>query len=504
MGSNQNYFLEFDHVTKVFPGVKALSDISFGVGEGRIHALLGENGAGKSTLLKVLSGIYQPTSGCLKIKGEDAAFNNASDALDAGVAIIYQELNLVPELSVAENIFIGQLPTHSGMIDSRSLHERARTQLARLGENFDPATSLKNLSIGQWQMVEIAKALSRNAKIIAFDEPTSSLSQREIESLFKVIRELRDEGKVILYVSHRMEEIFELCDSITVFKDGAHVATLNDIENVTHNQLVKLMVGREIHDIFHYRAREYGQIGLELKQIEGPGLKSPVSLNVMQGEVLGLFGLVGAGRTELTRLIFGAEKATAGEIKVDGKLVHIHNPTDAIHAGITYCPEDRKVSGIVPVLSVLENTNISARPDHLSMGSVIDNHWENSNAKEQVRSLNVKTPSMGQLIGNLSGGNQQKVILGRWLSTEMKVILLDEPTRGIDIGAKSEIYELIFALAERGVTVLVISSDLPEVIGISDRIMVMKDGQLTAELERSEFSEERILEFAMLGKSQAA
>lgn len=504
MGSKQNYFLEFDHVTKVFPGVKALSDISFGVGEGHVHALLGENGAGKSTLLKVLSGLYQPTSGSLRIEGDEVVFNNASDALNAGVAIIYQELNLIPELSVAENIFIGQLPTHSGMIDRHSLYEKARLQLARLGEHIDPSTSLKNLSIGQWQMVEIAKALSRNAKIIAFDEPTSSLSQREIESLFKVIRELRDEGKVILYVSHRMEEIFELCDAITVFKDGAHVATLNEIDNVTHNQLVKLMVGREIHDIFHYRSREYGQIGLELKQLEGPSLQSPVSLNVMQGEVLGLFGLVGAGRTELTRLIFGAEKVTAGEIRVNGQLVHIQSPTDAIHAGITYCPEDRKVSGIVPVLSVLENTNISARPEHLSMGCVIDNHWENGNAKEQVRALNVKTPSMGQLIGNLSGGNQQKVILGRWLSTEMKVILLDEPTRGIDIGAKSEIYELIFALAERGVTVLVISSDLPEVIGISDRIMVMKDGQVTAELERSEFSEERILEFAMIGKSQAA
>lgn len=504
MSQLSDNYLQFENVTKEFPGVKALTDVSFSVGEGKVHALLGENGAGKSTLLKVLSGIYQPTSGTLRINGEEKTFVKAVDALESGVAIIYQELNLVPELSVAENIFLGQLPSKSGQIDRKVLYEKARIQLKRLGEDINPAVPLRTLSIGQCQMVEIAKALSRNAKIIAFDEPTSSLSQREIEVLFKVIRELRDEGKVILYVSHRMEEIFELCDSLTVFKDGAHVKTLEDIDSVTNNQLVKLMVGREIQNIYNYRSRKHGQIGLELNAVEGPGVKAPISMHIHQGEILGLFGLVGAGRSELTRLIFGAESITAGEILVNGEQVKIKTPIDAINAGITFCPEDRKATGIVPVLSVLENTNISARPKHLSLGCMINNQWELSNANKQVDSLNVKTPSLEQLMGNLSGGNQQKVILGRWLSTTMKVILLDEPTRGIDVGAKSEIYELIFALAERGVTVLVISSDLPEVMGISDRIIVMKDGVATAELERSEFSEETILEYAMLGKHEAA
>ncbi|MFM2481634.1 L-arabinose ABC transporter ATP-binding protein AraG [Celerinatantimonas sp. YJH-8] len=499
-----NYYLEFERVGKAFPGVQALSEISFGVAEGRIHALMGENGAGKSTLLKVLSGVYQPSSGQLKIAGQDYQFQSTAESLDAGVAIIYQELNLIPALSVAENIFLGQLPTKHGQIDRDQLYKKASEQLKRLGEDIDPSQPLKNLSIGQWQMVEIAKALSRNAKIIAFDEPTSSLSQREIVSLFKVIRELRDEGKVILYVSHRMEEIFELCDSITIFKDGTHVQTFESLEDLTNNALVKLMVGREINDIYHYKSREYGDVGLELRNLEGPGLKAPVSLSVQQGEILGLFGLVGAGRTELTQLIFGAERKTSGAIRVNGQTVSIRNPVDAINAGVTYCPEDRKASGIVPVLSVLENTNVSARPNHLSMGCIIKPQWEMENAQQQVQSLNVKTPSLEQLIGNLSGGNQQKVILGRWLSTDMKVILLDEPTRGIDVGAKSEIYELIFALAERGVTVLVISSDLPEILGISDRLIVMKDGQISGELERSQFNEETVLEYAMLGHAEVA
>ncbi|MFM2486427.1 L-arabinose ABC transporter ATP-binding protein AraG [Celerinatantimonas yamalensis] len=504
MENQYSHYLEFDHVSKEFPGVKALSDISFTAAEGHIHALLGENGAGKSTLLKVLSGLYQPTSGTLRLAGNEVVFQHTSEALSAGIAIIYQELNLVPELSVAENIFLGQMPTHNGRIDRPTLYAKAREQLNRLGEDFDPSAALKTLSIGQWQMVEIAKALSRNAKVIAFDEPTSSLSQREIKSLFKVIRELRDEGKVILYVSHRMEEIFELCDSITIFKDGTHVTTLDDIANVTTNQLVKLMVGREINDIYHYSPRDYGPVGLEIRDLEGPGLSAPVSLSIHRGEILGLFGLVGAGRSELTRIIFGAEQATAGEIVVNGESIKVRTPIDAIRAGITFCPEDRKSTGIVPVLSVMENINISARMEHLSMRCLIDNTWESENAETQVQALNVKTPSLIQLIGNLSGGNQQKVILGRWLSTQMKVILLDEPTRGIDVGAKSEIYELIFTLAQRGVTVLVISSDLPEVMGISDRLLVMKDGALTAEMVRSEFSEETILSYAMLGKLQAA
>ncbi len=481
-----------------------MSNISFRANKGSIHALMGENGAGKSTLLKTLSGLHQPTEGELVVDGKALVFNSATDALEQGIAIIYQELNLVPELSVAENIYLGQLPTKGGSVDVETLNARAREQLKRLGEDFDPSRPLKEFSIGQWQMVEIAKALSRNAQIIAFDEPTSSLSQREIKNLFKVIRELRDDGKIILYVSHRMEEIFDLCDAITIFKDGTHVQTFDDMTDLTHEKLVELMVGREINDIYNYRSRSLGESGLCIENLEGKGLTQPVSLDIRQGEILGLFGLVGAGRTELTRLIFGAEKAQAGQIYIHGQPISVRSPQDAIRAGITLCPEDRKADAIVPILSVEENTNISARPWNLKLGGLIDFKWERDNAEQQRKALNVKTASLQQAIGQLSGGNQQKVILGRWLSTDMSVILLDEPTRGIDVGAKSEIYELIFNLAERGVTVLVVSSDLPEVLGISDRVMVMKEGAVTGELQRHEFKEQTALSLAMLGNNQAA
>ncbi|MEK6213106.1 MAG: L-arabinose ABC transporter ATP-binding protein AraG [Vibrio fluvialis] len=497
-------YLEFRNISKHFPGVKALSNISFRANAGSIHALMGENGAGKSTLLKTLSGLHQPTEGHIAIDGQELSLSGTTDALTQGIAIIYQELNLVPELSVAENIYLGQLPTKNGRVDTETLNRQAREQLLRLGEDFDPSRPLKEFSIGQWQMVEIAKALSRIAQIFEFDEQTSSLSQRDIQNLFKVIRELRDDGKIILYVSHRMEEIFNLCDAITIFKDGTHVQTFDDLSQLTHDRLVELMVGREISDIYNYRSRELGLSGLRLENFEGPGLTAPVSLDIRQGEILGLFGLVGAGRTELTRLIFGAEKRTAGELYLHDVNINVRKPGDAIKAGITLCPEDRKADGIVPIMSVAENTNISARPWHLKLGGLIDFGWEAKNADTQRQALNVKTASLDQPIGKLSGGNQQKVILGRWLSTDMSVILLDEPTRGIDVGAKSEIYELIFKLAENGVTVLVVSSDLPEVLGISDRLLVMKDGAISGELQRDEFKEQTALRLAMLGQEQAA
>ncbi|MEL6114890.1 L-arabinose ABC transporter ATP-binding protein AraG [Photobacterium sp. SP02] len=496
--------LEFRQISKHFPGVKALSDISFRVSSGSVHALMGENGAGKSTLLKTLSGLYQPTSGELVINDKAVRLSSTVDALEQGIAIIYQELNLVPELSVAENIYLGQLPTKNGKVDTETLNRNASAQLARLGEDFDPSLPLKTFSIGQWQMVEIAKALSRNATIIAFDEPTSSLSQREIDNLFKVIRELRDDGKIILYVSHRMEEIFSLCDAITIFKDGSHVQTCDDMAHLTHDKLVELMVGREINDIYNYRSRPLGESGLKLDKLTGTGLSAPVSMDIRQGEILGLFGLVGAGRTELTRLIFGAEKPDSGDIYLHNQKMQIRSPKDAIKAGITLCPEDRKAHGIVPILSVEENTNISARPWHLKLGGVINRVWERKNAETQSQALNVKAANLEQAIGQLSGGNQQKVILGRWLSTDMSVILLDEPTRGIDVGAKSEIYELIFKLAENGVTVLVVSSDLPEVLGISDRLLVMKEGRITGELTRDAFDEQTALRLAMLGDAPIA
>lgn len=496
-------YLSFRGIGKTFPGVKALSDISFDCHAGQVHALMGENGAGKSTLLKVLSGNYAPTTGTLAIKGQDVSFNDTTAALNAGVAIIYQELHLVPEMTVAENIYLGQLPHKSGFVNRSLLNYEAGLQLKHLGLDIDPQTPLKYLSIGQWQMVEIAKALARNAKIIAFDEPTSSLSAREIENLFRVIRELRKEGRVILYVSHRMEEIFALSDAITVFKDGRYVRTFTDMQQVNHDSLVQAMVGRDLGDIYGWKPRDYGDERLRLEQVKAPGVRTPISLTVRSGEIVGLFGLVGAGRSELMKGLFGGTRISEGKVFIDGQTVNIQKPAHAIGAGMMLCPEDRKADGIIPVHSVRENINISARRKYLRAGCLINDGWEAENARHHINALNIKTPSADQLIMNLSGGNQQKAILGRWLSEEMKVILLDEPTRGIDVGAKHEIYNVIYALAARGVAVLFASSDLPEVLGVADRIIVMREGEIAGELLHGQADEQRALSLAMPKVSQA-
>ena len=490
-------YLQFENVTKTYPGVTALKEVSFGVTVGSIHALMGENGAGKSTLLKALSGAHAPTSGNFRIGGAPHVFNSTADAMAAGVAVIYQELHLIPEMTVAENIYLGHLPATRGIVDQKKLREQAATQLKRLGEAIDPDLKLSRLPIGQRQMVEIAKALTRGAKVIAFDEPTSSLSAREIDKLFNVIRELRAQGCVILYVSHRMEEIFKLCDACTVLRDGRHVRTYENLATVTPAMLVQDMVGRDIADVFGYTPRSHGAPALEITGITGRGVSAPVSLEVAQGEILGLFGLVGAGRTELLKLLFGAETATAGTVKVHSKTVPLRSPRDAISAGLVYCTEDRKKEGIVPILSVMENCNLSARSAHVSFGGIINERWENANARQQIESLNVKTPTPHQLIKHLSGGNQQKVILGRWLSTKIRVLLLDEPTRGIDIGAKSEIYQIIFRLAREGAGIIVVSSDLPEVLGLADRIAVMREGAISAVFNRAEATPERVLDQAL-------
>ncbi|AAU36669.1 L-arabinose ABC transporter ATP-binding protein AraG [[Mannheimia] succiniciproducens] len=491
-------YLEFDNVSKSFPGVKALQNISFKCYEGKVHALMGENGAGKSTLLKILSGNYLPSEGKLSIGGRQLVFRNTKEALLAGVAIIYQELNIVPEMTVAENLCLGQLPHSFGIVDKAELIERTQQYLDKLDLNISPNTPLKELSIGQWQMIEIAKALSRGAKIIAFDEPTSSLSAPEIEKLFSVINELRDEGKVILYVSHRMEEIFRISDEITVLKDGQFVETFSDLSKITNDDLVRSMVGRNLGDIYHYRPREVGDVRLKIAHLSGEKLQGDFSLTVRAGEVLGLFGLVGAGRSELLKVIFGADPCVSGSIELDGKTLSIRSPKDAIEQGIVLCPEDRKKEGIVPTASVGENINISARRLHNFFKFIINDKWEKKNAEKQRQQMNVKTPSIEQLIVNLSGGNQQKAILGRWLSEDIKVLLLDEPTRGIDVGAKSEIYDLIFKLADQKLAIIVVSSDLPEVIGVSDRIMVMRAHQITGVVERADATEEKVLKLAMV------
>lgn len=498
----QTPYLSFRGISKTFPGVKALQDISFDCYAGQIHALMGENGAGKSTLLKILSGNYAPTQGSIILRGEEVTFADTPAALNAGVAIIYQELHLIPEMTVAENIYLGQLPHKSGIVNRSLLNYEARLQLEHLGLDISPDTPLKYLSIGQWQMVEIAKALARNAKVIAFDEPTSSLSRREIDNLFRVIRELRSEGRVILYVSHRMEEIFALSDAITVFKDGRYVTTFADMQQVNHDSLVQAMVGRELGDIYGWQPRLHGAVRLKLDNVKAPGVRTSVSLSVRSGEIVGLFGLVGAGRSELMKGLFGGTRITGGKVSIDGKDVFITKPSDAIEAGMMLCPEDRKADGIIPVHSVRDNINISARRKSVGAGFYINNQWETDNAAKHIRALNIKTPSAEQLIMNLSGGNQQKAILGRWLSEDMKVILLDEPTRGIDVGAKHEIYNVIYALAKQGVAVLFASSDLPEVLGLADRIIVMREGEIAGELLHSEGSEQQALSLAMPKQSE--
>lgn len=496
-------YLEFDNIHKEFPGVKALQGVSFKCYEGKVHALMGENGAGKSTLLKILSGNYTATSGKLHIGGRTVNFRNTKDALLAGVAIIYQELNIVPEMTVAENLCLGQIPNTFGVVDQKSLLKQTQKYLDKLDLNILPTTPLKELSIGQWQMIEIAKALSRGAKIIAFDEPTSSLSAPEIEKLFKIITELKSEGKVILYVSHRMEEIFQISDEITVLKDGQFVETFSDLSKINNDVLVRSMVGRNLGDVYNYRPRELGDIRLNIKELSGTKLQGNFNLQVRAGEILGLFGLVGAGRSELLKIIFGADPIKNGQIELDGNAIKICSPKDAIGQGIVLCPEDRKKEAIIPTASVGENINISARRSHNFMKFIINERWEKQNAEKQRVQMNVKTPSIEQLIINLSGGNQQKVILGRWLSEDIKILLLDEPTRGIDVGAKSEIYDLIFRLADEKLAIIVVSSDLPEVIGLADRIMVMRAQKITGVVDRKDATEENILKLAMV-ESKAA
>ncbi|RQO55235.1 L-arabinose ABC transporter ATP-binding protein AraG [Pseudomonas sp. KBW05] len=489
--------LRFNGIGKEFPGVKALAQISFEARPHQVHALMGENGAGKSTLLKILGGAYIPSSGTLHIGEQTMAFKNAADSIASGVAVIHQELHLVPEMTVAENLFLGHLPSRFGVVNRGQLRKQALACLKGLADEIDPAEKLGRLSLGQRQLVEIAKALSRGAHVIAFDEPTSSLSAREIDRLMAIITRLRDEGKVVLYVSHRMEEVFRICNAVTVFKDGRFVRTFDDMSALSHDQLVTCMVGRDIHDIYDYRPREHAEVALKAKDLLGPGLREPISFQVHKGEILGLFGLVGAGRTELFRLLSGLTRSTAGSLELCGKKLQLHSPRDAIGAGVLLCPEDRKKEGIIPLSSVAENINISARGAHSAFGWLLREGWEKGNAEHQIKAMKVKTPNAEQKIMYLSGGNQQKAILGRWLSMPMKVLLLDEPTRGIDIGAKSEIYQIIHNLAAQGIAVIVVSSDLMEVMGISDRILVMSEGALTGELNRDQADEARLLQLAL-------
>lgn len=494
-----NQILELQSISKTFPGVLALDDVSFSMQKGEVRGLVGENGAGKSTFLKILSGAYTPNSGTITINGANQVFKSTRFALDAGVAVIYQELNLVPEMTVAENMLLGHLPVKkTGLIDFSSLYETATKQLGYILESINPRKKIKDLPIAQRQMIEISKALLQNASIIAFDEPTSSLSDKEIKRLFSIIRNLKDQGKSIIYVSHRLEEIFKICDSVTVFRDGKHVQTFTDMEKIDQDALVSCMVGRDIKDIYNYRSRMIEDSPLlEVHALQCHGLKTPVSFNLRKGEILGFFGLVGAGRTELMKGIYGASKKKEGKVLLCGKELHISSPKNSIENGIAFLPEDRKDEGIIPIRSVEENINISSRRNFLKMNFFLDKKWEEKNSENYIRQLSIKTPSRHQLVRNLSGGNQQKTILARWLSENVSILIMDEPTRGIDVGTKNEIYNLMYDLTEKGISIICISSDLPEVMGISDRLIIMREGQIISSIDRMDMDKELILSMAL-------
>ena len=490
-------FLEFKAISKGYPGVQALADVSFSVKKGAVHGLMGENGAGKSTLIRVLSGDQSADTGEISIDGSTQHYRSVRDAFDAGVIVIHQELQLVPELTVAENLWLGRFPGKAGVIDRSRLTNVVREKLSEIGIEIEPGAKVASLSIGERQMVEIAKAVMADARVIALDEPTSSLSSRESEILFSLIERLRSQGKVILYVSHRLDEIFRLCDSLTVLRDGKLAAHHADITAVTREQIISEMVGREISNIWGYRPRELGDVRLEVKDIAGRKLRTPMSFTVRQGEILGFFGLIGAGRSEMTRLVYGADSRSQGTVSVDGVEVVADSPPHAIRGGIVLCPEDRKFDGIVQGRSIEENMAISSRR-HFSPFGILQPKKEAELAEQFIAKLRVRTPSRKQDIVNLSGGNQQKVILGRWLSEQgVKVLIIDEPTRGIDVGAKSEIYEILYELAAQGMAIVVVSSELPEVMGITDRIVVMCQGRVAADIERDDFDERRILAAAL-------
>ena len=490
--------LQFDQVSKSFPGVKALKGVSFEAHAGAVHGLLGENGAGKSTLLKILGGQYRPDGGRMLVNGRDCRFTSAADAIAAGVAVIHQELQYVPELTVTENILLGRLPRRFGLVDRKEARRLVAEKLAAIGADLDPDAKLIDLPIAQRQMVEICKAVMQDAQVIAFDEPTSSLSHRESEVLFRLVRDLRAAGRTLIYISHRLEELYDLCDACTIFRDGSKIVTHAAMADVARDTLISQMVGRELQDIYDYRARPLGEERLKVEGLRAGKADAPLSFTVRGGEILGFFGLVGAGRTELMRLLYGADKRADGSVTLDGAIVPNRGPSGTIEAGIVLCPEDRKEQGILAEASVAENINISCRRHDLMGGLFLRHKREAERADTMIKRLRIKTPSRSQEIRLLSGGNQQKVILARWLADpSLKVLILDEPTRGIDVGARNEIYRIIYEVAERGCCVIVVSSDLPEVLGIADRIVVMCEGGICGELSRAEASDVAALRLAL-------
>ncbi len=498
-------YLEMRGISKRFPGVQALSNVSFDLRSGEVHALLGENGAGKSTLMKVLSGVYQPDAGTMTLDGEAISFSGPRAARERGIAIVHQELNLFPNLTVAENVFGGAMPAHGPLaLEDRQAAARVATDyLARFGLTVDPYTHVRALSIGQQQVVEITRALAQKTRVLILDEPTSSLTETETEVLFKLIDQVRRDGLGVVYISHRLEEIFRLADRVTVLRDGQYVAT-EEVKQTDIGAVIRLMVGRQLKDVYGAPAAapalDTATAAAQRPVLRVQGLASgsrfaDVSFDLHAGEILGMAGLVGAGRTEVGLTLFGALPITAGAIELNGQPVRIGTPQHAIHLGIAYLTENRRSDGLFLSMAVRPNISVS-HLERFDRFGIIDQRRERAGAEQFVRALNVHTPSIEQSVMKLSGGNQQKVLLARWLAIQPRVLIVDEPTRGVDVGAKVEIYSLLRRLAAEGVGILLISSELPEILGMADRILVMHEGRLTGVVARSEATEERIMALA--------
>lgn len=491
------YVVKMIDISKSFPGVKALDKVNLNLKKGSVHALMGENGAGKSTLMKILAGIHQQDEGEILLNGKKAKFSNPKDSLTKGIAMIHQELSPVLQMTIAENLFLGREFRLKGniLLDYKKMNQEAKNLLDRVGLKLNPRTKMYKLTVAQMQMIEIAKAIDYNSEIIIMDEPTSAITNREVDTLFKMIEKLKKEGHCIIYITHKMDEVFRIADEITVFRDGKHIGTYLSSE-INSDMLIKKMVDRELTEIFPKKNYTVQEVKLSVRNLTQNNKFKEVSFDVHKGEIVGLAGLMGAGRTEIVESIFGITKLNYGEIYIDGKQVIIKKPSDAIKNSIGLVTEDRKISGLVSPLSVKENIVLPSVVNFSRFKLITNVKKERNETEKYIKELKIKTPSINQVIKFLSGGNQQKVVLGKWLMTNPQILIFDEPTRGIDIGAKTEIYRLISDLAEQGRTIIFISSEMQEILGMCDRIIVFHDGKVSGELARSEATQERLLKLA--------
>jgi ribose transport system ATP-binding protein len=481
-------------ICKSFPGVKALDNVFLSVNKGEVHGLVGENGAGKSTLMKIMSGVYNADAGKIYIDGKEVNIDSVNKAQELGVSIIFQELNLCPHMTVADNIYIGRPPKKGPFIDDEQMHINAKAVLDGLGINIDTHALINTLSVAQQQMVEIAKAISRNCRILVLDEPSAALTDKEIDKLFEIIRNLQKKEVGMVYISHRMDELEQICERVSIIRDGQYIGTRN-YKDITIDELVNMIVGRTLEDKYPKYERKIGEVLFEARNIRRKDIVNVDKIQVRKGEILGIAGLMGSGRTEIARCIFGADKADTKELFMDGKQITVNTPGQAISHGIGYATEDRKYDGLALGLDVQYNTNM-AHLKQLSRFGIINDKEANKNAQKYKEMLRTKTPSLRQSARNLSGGNQQKIVLSKWLCNDVKLLIVDEPTRGIDVGAKYEVYELFNRLSDQGVAIIMISSELPEVLGMSDRILVVHEGTINGELDAKKTNQEEILYLA--------